>query len=124
MRTLNTADIFTALRILNETGLKEQLTTVVIKAKEENQEVESVGKEVTLKLFEFLLEQKTERKLYEFLSAPFEVTPEDVEKMPIDKLIENLEELSKISNFQSFFTSLSKLTTLKSLKSSIQNSAT
>lgn len=114
MRKLQTSDVFAAMRVLKKSNIREELKGFIKKINESGiASVEDVGIDGILYTLEIFSENKCETALYEVLSGPFEVTAEDVGKMELEQLIENLQTLSKENNLKSFFTLLAGTMGLK-----------
>ncbi|MFV0413402.1 MAG: hypothetical protein ACK5L3_09055 [Oscillospiraceae bacterium] len=110
MRQFNTADVFVALRAINDIGLKEELKGVM-KEYEKNKKdttATQLGVDAALQIFAAVSAKKAEQKLYEFLAGPFECTPAEVGEIPLDDLIGQMAQLGG-KNVKGFFTSVYKL---------------
>lgn len=102
MRKLKTADIPVLCRCVKRLGLKEHIQTI---AKESNsaKDVWDKGFELMWNIFDIATEQNGEIHLYEFLSGPFEMTPEEVRDLDMDVLLSNLQQLVEENNLTGFF---------------------
>ena len=60
-----------------------------------------------LALLEALAEKKSEAAIYQLLAGPFEKTAEEVEKMELPELFENLRTLSESNDLKVFFSYVS-----------------
>ena len=74
------------------------------KTKQE-ESVEKIGINAVFALLEGITTAEAEAELYKFLSGPFEKTPEEIEAMDLDELINSLNNLEEENNLERFFTS-------------------
>lgn len=127
MRKLIAADVFAALRVVSAIEKKQGIETTIkdlVKnaenetkddggdktAKERNDDfIVRVGVSGVFKIIEIATEARVEGRVYEFLAGPFEMTPADVQNMPLPDFVENVTRLTKENDLSSFFTSVRKL---------------
>lgn len=127
MRKLIASDIFAALRVVSAIEKKQGIETTIkdlVKnaenetkadgddktAKERNDDfIVRVGVSGVFKIIEIATEARVEGLVYEFLAGPFEMTPADVQNMPLPDFVENVTRLTKENDLSSFFTSVRKL---------------
>lgn len=127
MRKLIASDVFAALRVVSVIEKKQGIETTIkdlVKnaenetkadgddktAKERNDDfIVSVGVSGVFKIIEIATEARVEGRVYEFLAGPFEMTPADVQNMPLPDFVENVTRLTKENDLSSFFTSVRKL---------------
>lgn len=127
MRKLIASDVFAALRVVSAIEKKQGIETTIkdlVKnaenetkadgddktAKERNDDfIVSVGVSGVFKIIEIATEARVEGCVYEFLAGPFEMTPADVQNMPLPDFVENVTRLTKENDLSSFFTSVRKL---------------
>ena len=114
MRKLKTTDVFEALRLIQKSGLKQQLVPVIEQIANEGLSMERAGITGILTVFEVFAEKKCEDLIYQFLAGPFCCTPKEVGDWDLDTLAANLTKLAEENNLRSFFTSLSGLIKRKS----------
>ena len=102
MRKLKTADIPTLCRCIKRLGLRDQIKTI---AKDSNNAKEAWDKGFDLmwNIFDIATEQNGEIHLYEFLSGPFEMSPEAVQDLDMDILLDNIQQLVTENNLTRFF---------------------
>ena len=102
MRKLKTSDIPVLCRCAKRLGLKDKVRTI---AQEANtlEEAWSNGFDFIWDLFDTVTEENGERELYEFLSGPFEMTPDEVRDLDFDVLQNNLQQLVRENNLGAFF---------------------
>ena len=111
MRKIMTKDVFSAMRIIKKSGMKQQLIPLVKKAAEVG--IEEIGIEGILTVMEVLSENNAERAMCEVLAGPFEMDIDEVESLELDKLTEMLTELGEQNNLRNFFKALSGMITSK-----------
>lgn len=127
MRKLISSDVFAALRVVSAIEKKQGIETTIkdlVKnaeketkddgddktAKERNDDfIVRVGVSGVFKIIEIATEARVEGRVYEFLAGPFEMTPADVQNMPLPDFVENVTRLTKENDLSSFFTSARKL---------------
>ena len=127
MRKLIASDLFAALRVVSAIEKKQGIETTIkdlVKnaenetkadgddktAKERNDDfIVRVGVSGVFKIIEIATEARVEGRVYEFLAGPFEMTPADVQNMPLPDFAENVTRLTKENDLSSFFTSVRKL---------------
>lgn len=126
MRKLIASDVFAALRIVSAIEKKQGIeTTIKDLVKNAENETKADGDDKTAKernddfivrvgVSEFSRSSKSQPRpcrgrVYEFLAGPFEMTPADVQNMPLPDFVENVTRLTKENDLSSFFTSVRKL---------------
>lgn len=127
MRKLIASDVFAALRVVSAIEKKQDIETTIkdlVKnaenetkadgddktAKERNDDfIVRVGVSGVFKIIEIATETRVEGRVYELLAGPFEMTPADVQNMPLPDFVENVTRLTKENDLSSFFTSVRKL---------------
>ena len=114
MRKLKTTDVFEALRLVQKSGLKDQLVPIIEKYAKEPTAVERAGITGILTVVEVFAEKKCENLIYEFLARPFECSGADVGDWDLEQLATNLEALAAENDLPRFFGSLSGLLKKKS----------
>lgn len=127
MRKLIASDVFAALRVVSAIEKKQGIeTTIKDLVKNAENETKANGDDKTagernddfivrvgvsgvFKIIEIATEARVEGRVYEFLAGPFEMTPADVQNMPLPDFVENVTRLTKENDLSSFFTSVRKL---------------
>ena len=117
MRKLIASDVFAALRVVSAIEKKQGIETTIkdlVKnaenetkadgddktAKERNDDfIVRVGVSGVFKIIEIATEARVEGRVYEFLAGPFEMTPADVQNMPLPDFVENVTRLTKENDF-------------------------
>jgi len=113
MRKIVTTDVFSALRLIQRSGLKEKLVPVIENIAKSPDSLEHTGILGFLTLIEVFAESGCENMIYEWLSGPCECKPKDVASWSLDELSENLTKLAENNNLRCFFQSLSGLISKK-----------
>ena len=113
MRKINTQDVFEAMRLIQKSGLKEKLVPVIKSVAESGTAVVDTGIIGMLSTIEVFSENRCEQMIYEWLSGPFEVMPQEIAEMDLGTLADMLEELGEGSDVKRFFSVLQRLLTKK-----------
>lgn len=108
MRKLKTSDIPALCRGLKKLGLKDKIKAVAQQAND-MADVWEKGFDLIWELFDIATESGGEGVIYEFLSRPFEMTPEEVADLELDILIANCQTLARENNLGAFFKSAAQL---------------
>ena len=93
MRSLQTTDVFSAIRLINKIGVREEIKEVarMVEAKPGKKLRADAGVDLLLGILERASTQQGEAEIYIFLADLLECNPDDVRTMdPID-LMEKLE---------------------------------
>ena len=109
MRKLKTFDVFNMLRTIKKAGLKEELKPYFRLAADGKLDIEDIGIETVLGLMEITSEQRSEDAIYDFLAGPFEMDPEEVANLDLDKLVTMLSQLAEENNLEVFMRAVSGL---------------
>lgn len=99
MRKLNTRDCFKMFRIIKQTGLKNEVQSLLAEAKGQVN-AQKFGIRVMFTLFDSMADPKVEEALYDLLN---DVTGEDVSSKGIDELTGILKRIAEENNLTSFF---------------------
>ena len=114
MRKLNTNDVFAALRLVSNTGLRARVKTLLENLKDmEDINLQSVGIDGILEIIAGVSSTGGQQMFYEFLSGPFECTEEQIGLMDLDELADNLTQLSQENDLGNFYRALSGLISKK-----------
>ena len=108
MRKLNFGDTFKFVRLISKIGLKDQ----VLKLSEEAESFESLNKlgyEGVFTLITSATSEQAEQLIYEFLSAPFEMQPCDIQNMDIDEMKDAFKVMFQSVKIMDFIKSVSGL---------------
>lgn len=108
MKELNTKDVFNALRLIRSLDIKKEAEGVLREA-DSVDDVFSDGYALVYVLFEKAVEQSAEKKLYEFLAGPYEMTAEEVGNLSISEQIKNIKQLAKENDLKVFIQDVKKL---------------
>lgn len=88
MRKANTADMFKIGRLITDIGVKEQLFEA--QKNKEIDKLEEIGFDFFYAIFEKAVSEEVEKKIYDVLSGPFEMTDEEIGKMAFSELLDGL----------------------------------
>jgi NMD protein affecting ribosome stability and mRNA decay len=115
MRKLAFHDVFSALRLMmamEQDGTVKSTVEKIVKTRKDSAEGETaetleklVGVDILFYIMERAADAGVERKVYEFLAGPFELTADEVEGMDLDTLQKNLAQLVKDNDVIGFFVS-------------------
>ena len=116
MRKLNTSDVFAFARIVKASGMRDELKKILrnVSAMEEK-DAEAIGMDTVLIILEALAERKSETAICEMLAGPFEMTAEQVSRMELPELAENVKQLTEENDLKAFFSFVSGIVGKKSL---------
>lgn len=106
MRKLQTADVFAFTRVIKACGIRDELKALVERANKNEENPENVGIEALLMIFEAMSDKKAEALCYEALSGPLEKKADEIKKMEIKALIDELKTLAEENDLGSFFGSV------------------
>lgn len=101
MRKLNTSDVFSLARLIKEIGIKEDIKKLSTSVNE-NTDVKEAGFDLIFTVIEKFAEKNSEPDLYNFLSGPLEIDPEEVGKVELFTLVENILEIADIEKWKAF----------------------
>lgn len=113
MRKIQTSDVFAAMRLIRRAKMREEIKPFLKLASTGELSVEDIGIEGIIGLLEMVGEKQAEQGIYEVLSGPFEIATDEVAKLELDALIENLQALAKENDLKRFFTLLVDLMSTK-----------
>ena len=110
MRNLQTSDIFAFVRLIDETGMRDELKNMVMKKDSiKDLTAESFGYDIIFMLLEKASTKKAEVAVYKFFGSLFEMSEDEVAKMdPVD-FIDGVREIADIERWKNFFSSVAKL---------------
>ena len=105
MRNLMTCDIFSAVRLLNKIGVREEFREVAKQAEEnKGKKVRfDMGFDLMFGILDKATEQNAEEEVYKFLADIFECEWESVRVMDPIELFDNLEKVADWEKWGNFF---------------------
>ena len=120
MRNLNTMDMFNAVRLIKELGVKDEIKKAALQMtlpkKEDGSEskmteddTKSIGFDMVFTIFEKIIDKNVELKLYEFLSGPLEMKAEEIGNMDPFDLCEKIYQIADISKWKNFLSKAARL---------------
>lgn len=111
MRKLQTQDVFKAIRVISLTDFKEGIKKLTEDNIGKEFKAQDLGVDILFDLLEKLSDANAESGIYEFLSGPFEVPPEEIKSMDLLDLVTGLRECADVDGWKAFFKSVSALGT-------------
>ena len=118
MRGLKGADLFTALRIVKNAGVQDEIQKIALEIAEGKPRNQSqVGAQLIISCVCGCANPKAEAEIWHFLGDLTEMPADQLKDMELDKLMDVVEELAEhISgyDFSNFFIRLSRLISAKS----------
>ena len=111
MRNLETHDIFSAVRLLNKIGVREEIREVAKQAEENKTKTIrfDMGFDLMLGILEKATSENSETEIYKFIANLFECEWEEVRKMNPITLMKNLEKVANFEEWKSFFDYVKRL---------------
>lgn len=116
MRKLSIKDAFTLARIIKSADIKEEIADfanrIAVKnnSKDETVNTEAVGLEFVITLITSLSNKETEQEFYSMLAdIRGDITADEVSKLSIPEILDNVKTIIRENDIKSFFTSLSAL---------------
>ena len=110
MRKLSIKDAFTLARIIKKADIKEEIADFANNSKDETVNTEAVGLEFVITLLTSLATKETEQEFYSLLAdIRGDITADDVSKLSIPEVLDNVKAIIRENDIKSFFTSLSAL---------------
>ena len=107
MRKIQTADVFHAVRLIEKSGLKEELIPLIKDiATKGTDALDSGILGILTALFSIA---RMEQPIYEWLEPITGRTPEEISTLDLDELVQLLEELSEQNDLRAFFKAVSGL---------------
>ena len=86
MRELQTSDLFAFVRLIEKSGIKDELKAKALEIKSiADINAESLGYDIILMMLEKAAEPKTEKEVYAFFAPIFEMKEEEIKKMIIER---------------------------------------
>lgn len=101
MKNLSGANLFEAMRLIKEAGIREEVKTLADKITD-GASVNEVGLELLLTLSEKLSEKKIEHLFWELISKNFEMSPEEVKNLDLFDLLEGLMKIADVDRWKAF----------------------
>lgn len=111
MRKIQTADVFHAVRLIEKSGLKEELIPLIKDiALKGTDALDSGILGILTALFSIA---RMEQPIYEWIAPIAELEPEDIAQMELAELADLLTQLSEQNDLRAFFSAVSGLTARK-----------
>jgi len=107
MRKIKTSDVFKFARLINASGMKDELKTMYEEAEGGN--AASVGFEAIFRLIGSVTTEAMEEKLYEFYGDIVEKTADEVRDEDLSSLMDEMERVAAENDLKRFFSAAVKL---------------
>lgn len=114
MRKLQTQDVFAAVRLVERSGMKDRLASLIAGIAKGEADVQRVGLVGIMEAVFALGSTTAENDFYRFLAGPFEMKPDEVKTLDLNELTANLEALEKDGGLKRFFGFVSSLLSKRS----------
>ena len=101
MRKIKTKDVFALARLIKNAGMKDELTEALKASSAED--AREVGINFMMSLISACGNEETEKGIYSLIGQIAEKTPEAIEDMNLDELVDTLKEISDHNNLSNFF---------------------
>ena len=108
MRNLNLGDAFQLARIIKKLKIKDELKDITSNITEKSNKME-IGIDLMYAIFDKATEKQAEQEIYKFLSRPFEVKPEEIEKMGLFEVVENFSKVANLEEWKAFLKQAAEL---------------
>lgn len=115
MRTLKSKDLFAALRVVKEVGIKDEMrrmAELVKDGKINTKEQAELGIELVMNILANCGTESAEKAFFAFLSSPMEIDAEELREMDLEDFAVKIRELIEtvdIDHWRGFFHSLAEL---------------
>ncbi|MBR0523101.1 MAG: hypothetical protein IJJ75_07905 [Firmicutes bacterium] len=111
MRKIQTSDVFHAIRLIEKSGLKEELVPLIKDiAVKGTDALDSGILGILTALFSIA---RMEQPIYEWLAPIVGQRPEEISELALDELVQLLEELTDQNDLRAFFKAVSGLAAKK-----------
>lgn len=111
MRNLETRDIFSAVRLLNKIGVREEIKEVARQAEENKSNLIrfDMGFDLMMGIIEKAASENAEEEIYKFIADLLECDPDEVRKMNPITLMKNFEKVANFEEWKNFFDYVKRL---------------
>jgi len=110
MRELQTSDLFAFVRLIEKSGIKDELKAKALEIKSiADINAESLGYDIILMVLEKAAEPKTEKEVYSFFAPIFEMKEEEIKKMDAIEFLETVTKVASLERWRDFFSLVAKL---------------
>lgn len=107
MRRLKTPDAFKFMRLIKESGTRDEFIRIVLLVREHPDfPKDKIAAEFFMGMLSGMSNEKAEKRFYEFVSGILEVNVDelmDMELMDFIKLLASYKEVEKVENWKAFF---------------------
>ena len=104
MRKANVNDMFNVARLINDLNLKED----IFKSQKGEEDVEKIGFNIVFDILSKATTKDAQKKIYECLANPYEMSAEEVGKMEYMELFETFADCFDIKTLANFIKRVGK----------------
>ena len=105
MRKLNFNDFMNFIQISDLFDIKNAIKNIPIKKNMTEKENEEIGKQVLMNMAMQISTPEDRKRLFQCLSGPFEMTPEEVAELPLTDVFKDLDEVASLDEWKNLFIS-------------------
>lgn len=105
MRKLNFNDFMNFIQISDLFDVKNAIKNIPIKKNMTEKENEEIGKKVLMNMAMQVSTPEDRKRLFQCLSGPFEMTPEEVAELPLTDVFKDLDEVASLDEWKNLFIS-------------------
>lgn len=105
MRKLNFNDFMNFIQISDLFDVKNAIKNIPIKKNMTEKENEEIGKKVLMNMAMQVSTPEDRKRLFQCLSGPFEMTPEEVAELPLTDVFKGLDEVASLDEWKNLFIS-------------------
>lgn len=111
MRALNTNDAFEVARALDESGVREDIEKKIVDLAKAGKDfdVESIGVGTIMDVVRLFLSKGMQGRMYQVLSGPYEMTPEEVGLLSLKEQAANIRTIAADEGLHDFFVLVSEI---------------
>lgn len=116
MRNLKSTDLFAALRVVREIGIKDEVNRFakIAQGSEASEELQrELGLELILGILANCGTESAEKAMYDFLSGPLEISVPELKDMDLEEFADTIRDFITsidLEHWRGFFESLAALT--------------
>lgn len=105
MRKLNFNDFMNFIQISDLFDIKNAIKNIPVKKNMTEKENEEIGKKVLMNMAMQISTPEDRKRLYQCLSGPFEMTPEEVAELPLTDVFKDLDAVASLDEWKNLFIS-------------------
>lgn len=104
MRKANVNDMFNVVRLINDLNLKED----IFQSQKGEEDVEKIGYNIIFDILSKATTKDAQKRIYECLADPYEMTAGEVGEMPYMELVETFADCFDIKTLKNFIMRVGK----------------